>query len=131
MPVKAIPKLSEAVKRVLDEHGPAGKPLSIRQAELRSGLSYGVINAMASGRVPGADHIIKFAAAFEEDVVSWLELCDYQEIAGIIRALKREDRPGELERLLQIVPAAKRDAATTAAKQAIRCVIVPLLTEAA
>ena len=123
--MKANPKVSDAVKRLLTIHGQNGKPMTIQAAEIRSGVSYSVISNLAAGRVPGADHIILFAAAFGEDVVDWLKLCGYDDIAKII-AEERAERPsGSLEALVETVPVEQRGIAMEAAKMAVEAVIYP------
>lgn len=67
------------VRRVLDEHNVK----SSRQAEVRSKVSFATIQNMLNGRVPEATIVIRFAAAYGEDVGAALRLAGYDDIAGV------------------------------------------------
>ena len=124
--------VSREVNRVLRDNGEGGRPLSLRRAEELSGVNYSTMYDLARGHVPlNAGIIIRFAKAFNEDVLFWLELCDYEEIV----ALLRQDRSppveeNEFEALLSQVPLSRRKKAREAAKRAIEQVIVPIYREA-
>lgn len=69
------PQLGEAVKAVLAEKG-----WSYRRASIATGLQHATIGAMASGIVPGKDHIINWAVALNEPINKWLELAGYDRL---------------------------------------------------
>ena len=71
-------KLAQEVERVLIAHGKPGRRLSLRQAELRTQVSYSTVENMAAGK-PNIkpENLVRFAVGFGEDPKHWLELCGY------------------------------------------------------
>lgn len=53
---------------------------SYRRAAINTGLRYGTIGNMASGLIPGEDHIIRWAEAIGENINYWLQLAGYRPI---------------------------------------------------
>jgi hypothetical protein len=56
---------------------------SLRQAEIRTGISHMTVKSILEGRQPSAETLIRFAAAFDEDVAAALRLAGYEDIAEV------------------------------------------------
>ena len=94
--VKRSEAFTEWVKRVLEERGVT----SARQAEKCTGISYGTIQSTINGRIPSAETVIRFAAAYREDVPAALRLAGYEDIAELWEtgAMPRPEMPAQPER---------------------------------
>lgn len=67
---------------------------SYRRAAICTGLRHSTIGDMASGLVPGKDHIIDWAVAIDEPINYWLELAGYEPIPA--RAVVTEESIEEI-----------------------------------
>ncbi len=70
---QARPGLEKAVNEILQRHGAAGRRLSYRQAERRTGLSPATIGELAKGNARTAETVRRFALGLGEEV-EWLLL---------------------------------------------------------
>ncbi len=73
---------------------------SLRQLEIKTGISHMTIRALLDGRQPSPETIIRFASAFEEDVAAALRLAGYEDLAetwetGAAPQVVRERADGE------------------------------------
>lgn len=71
-------QLAEWAKQVFAERG-----LSLRSAEIKSGVSATTIHGMLAGKAPGAMPLIKFATAMQAEVPAVLRLAGYEEEAEL------------------------------------------------
>ena len=55
--------------------------LSLRQVEIKTGVTYSTVKNILDGRVPEATILIRFAGAFGEDITKVLRLAGYDDIA--------------------------------------------------
>lgn len=95
---KPQPRLSEAVRAVLDERG-----LSVRNAAIRTGIDRLTLANMLDGVAPRLEIVEEFARTFSLDVNEWRLLAGYEAI--------RETDP---DRLVDGLAAAEPDRLTGA-----------------
>lgn len=76
MPVKHSEQLKIETKRVLD-----ARKWSLRQAERNTNVGFGTIQNMASGKVPSAEMLRRWADAIQEDWGLWLTVSGYETVA--------------------------------------------------
>lgn len=70
-------KLRLAVGEILRRHGEAGRPLSYRQAERRTGLSPATVGELAAGVARTRQTVVKFAQGLGEDANRLLALAGF------------------------------------------------------
>lgn len=76
MPVQYNNNLADWAKNVV-------KGLSLRQVEIKTGVTYSTTKNILDGRVPEATILIRFAGAFGEDIPEVLRLGGYADIADL------------------------------------------------
>jgi len=69
--------------------------MSLRQVEIRTGVSYATISSLVQGRNPNADTVIRFARGFQQDVPAALRLAGYEDIAKIWEGEAAAPKPEE------------------------------------
>jgi len=82
---RARPGLQKAINEILERHGSNGKPLSLRQAERRTGLSPATIGELAKANARTAQTLRRFGGGFGEDVERLLIL------AGFVDEIDRKE----------------------------------------
>lgn len=60
--------------------------LTLRQAEIRTGISNATIYSMTEGKIPGEAMVIRFATGFKQDVEVALRLAGYEQMADLWKA---------------------------------------------
>lgn len=76
---RARPGLQRAINEILERNGVGGKPLSLRQAERRTGLSPATIGELAKGNARTPETLRRFARGFGENVERLLLLAGFAE----------------------------------------------------
>jgi hypothetical protein len=79
MPVTISEEFAAWVRSVLDSH----HVKSLRQAEIRTRISYSTVGHMLNGRVPESGTFIRFASAYGEDVPAALRIAGFRDIATV------------------------------------------------
>ena len=64
----------------MEDNPVAGKPMSYRHADRKTGVNYATIGAMTMGQVPEMESVVRFAQGFGLNVNEWLSLADYDPI---------------------------------------------------
>ena len=86
---RARPGLQRAISEILERNGTGGKPLSLRQAERRTGLSPATIGELAKGNARTPETLRRFARGFGENVERLLLLAGFAEEIDPRRACPR------------------------------------------
>lgn len=79
---RQIEELAVRVKAVLEQHGSAGVPMSLRAADRKTGVNYVTLGRMHEGFVPEMESVVRFARGFGLDVNEWLTLAGYDPITA-------------------------------------------------
>jgi len=77
MHVRLNNALAEWAGALMQEHG----NLSLRQAEIRTGVHYGTVKGLLEGRQPNAETIIRFALGFNASVPEALRVAGFDDLA--------------------------------------------------